>query len=78
MSRPLVCHYERFKTTAAPIASRQRSLLLCQCLRCTAARASHAIAKTNALFKPAKAEIAERLAVLRWRPEPEPEPEDAA
>ncbi len=73
MSRPIPCNYEAYKATAAPIASCQRQVRFCPCLRCTAARASHAVARSNHLFRPIKAEVSERLEVLRWRPEPDPD-----
>lgn len=61
------CQWERFKATAAPMASQQRQVKLCTCKLC---RLSRTVAN---LHKRGSAAIIERQKVLAWQPEPEPE-----
>lgn len=61
------CVWERFRATAAPMASQQQQLRLCNCNKCDGARrVALALGTTN------RKDIAARLAVLAWKPEPPP------
>lgn len=72
----MICQWERYKATRAPMPSQQQQVFLCQCTACrNATLLFDATISKAAGIKPA---TAERLAVLQWKPEPPRGPETAA
>lgn len=69
------CQWERFKATAAPMASQQRQVQVCSCNPCRNARLL-SVAKMPKPFG-VKSATAERLDVLAWSPEPPPSEDEA-